>query len=155
MAMPMCSDGRSDMFERAPWNEAEYSKACFATWKVRPKFNMTLWEFGGRDLRGSSNIVFSNGLLDPWSAGGILRNMSDSVQAVLIPEGAHHLDLRSQNPADPASVRGARRLHRQHIRKWIKQHWRTAMHSAAQEGGRENRLLPEEPLFITSEEARR
>ncbi|KAK3918120.1 Lysosomal Pro-X carboxypeptidase [Frankliniella fusca] len=154
MAMPMCSDGRKDMFERAPWSWTEYSDACFRTWKVRPRFNMTRWEFGGRDLKGASNIVFSNGLLDPWSAGGVVRNMSDSVVAVLIPEGAHHLDLRGQDPRDPPSVRGARRLHRQHIRKWIKEHWRLDMHAhaAAEHGARENRLLPEEPIFSSGEE---
>lgn len=53
----------------------------------------------------------------------MVRNISDSVKAVLIPEGAHHLDLRAQNPADPVSVRGARRVHRQAIRRWVKQHW--------------------------------
>lgn len=56
--MPMCSDGRSDMFESSPWDETTYSDACFARWGVRPQFNMTGWEFGGRDFKGMSNIVF-------------------------------------------------------------------------------------------------
>lgn len=86
--------------------------------------------------------VGSNGLLDPWSAGGVVRNMSDSVVAVLIPEGAHHLDLRGQNPADPPSVRGARRLHRQNIKKWIKQHWSTSV-SHMEDDAHRNRLLPQ------------
>lgn len=124
MVMPMCSDGHFDMFERAPWDEASYAAGCFARWKVHPQFNLTRWEFGGRNLQGSSNIVFSNGLLDPWTAGGVVRSISDTVVAVTIPEGAHHLDLRAANEADPASVRNARGLHREHITKWIKQHRR-------------------------------
>lgn len=70
-----------------------------------------------------------------------MRNISDSVKAVLIPEGAHHLDLRAQNPADPPSVRGARRVHRQAIRRWVKQHWSwLAEDQPSAEDRRDNRL---------------
>merc|ERR1719347_2330715 len=30
--------------------------------------------YGGRNLDSASNIVFSNGLLDPWSSGGVLKS---------------------------------------------------------------------------------
>ena len=46
-------------------------------------------------------------------------NVSESVVSVIIPEGAHHLDLRSANPADPPSVVEARRVEKMHITKWI------------------------------------
>ena len=39
--------------------------------------------------------------------------------SVLIPEGAHHLDLRASNPLDPKSVIEARDVHKENIRKWI------------------------------------
>lgn len=33
------------------------------------------------------------GLYDPWSVFGVMEDVNDSVVAVIIPEGAHHLDL--------------------------------------------------------------
>lgn len=65
-------------------------------------------------------VFLSNGLLDPWSSGGVLYNLSSSTVAVIIPEGAHHLDLRASNPADPFSVRTARDVHRKFIRLWLR-----------------------------------
>ena len=63
---------------------------------------------------------FSNGLLDPWSSGGVLKSQSDSVVAIVIPNGAHHLDLRGSNKADPADVISARNLEKKYIASWIK-----------------------------------
>ena len=66
-------------------------------------------------------FFYSNGLLDPWSSGGILRSISGSVVSILIPEGAHHLDLRGSNPKDPVTVINARKIEKQFIKKWIGQ----------------------------------
>ena len=50
---------------------------------------------------GASKIVFSNGEYDPWRAGGILRNLSRTLVAVEVPQGAHHLDLMFAHDDDP------------------------------------------------------
>jgi lysosomal Pro-X carboxypeptidase len=65
--------------------------------------------------------VFSNGHLDPWSGGGVLKSVSPLLPSLLIPEGAHHLDLRSSNPADPISVQKVRQIEVINIHNWIKQ----------------------------------
>ena len=47
------------------------------------------------DIKSASNIVFCNGALDPWRDGGVLRSPKPgSLDAYLIADGAHHLDLR-------------------------------------------------------------
>lgn len=53
--------------------------------------------------------------------GGVLKNMSDSLVAVIIPEGAHHIDLMFSNKLDPPSVKQARAFELENIRKWIEE----------------------------------
>ena len=64
----------------------------------------------------------SNGALDPWSAGGVTQNITDSLVAVLIEDGAHHLDLRHKNPLDPPSVVQARNIEKGYIAQWVKEY---------------------------------
>lgn len=118
----MCSNGVNDMFRPAPWNIKEISDICYKKYGTRPVPNMVCKEYGCKDLPTATNIVFSNGLLDPWSGGGILWNLSATATAVIIPEGAHHLDLRAKNPKDPYSVIQARKYHEYNIKRWIKEY---------------------------------
>lgn len=110
-------DGEHDMFWAHNENMTEIRQHCLSTLGVEPRADWIATEFGG--TAGASNIVFSNGLYDPWSAGGVLRNISESAVAVIIPEGAHHLDLMFSDPRDPESVKAARRTELSHIRKWV------------------------------------
>lgn len=65
------------------------------------------------------SFCHSNGALDPWAAGGVTQSISDSLVAVLIEDGAHHLDLRHKNPLDPPSVVQARNLEKYYMARWI------------------------------------
>lgn len=47
---------------------------------------LLLLQWGGRNIAAGSNIVFSNGLLDPWHGGGVMDDVSKSLVAVVIPE---------------------------------------------------------------------
>lgn len=121
MVMPMCTDGVRDMFPPEEWNFQAFSDGCYARFGVRPRAEWAGTVYGGKDIAAHSNIIFSNGGLDPWSAGGVTHNITDSLVSILIPDGAHHLDLRYTNGRDPPSVRAARALEVNYFRKWIKQ----------------------------------
>lgn len=43
--------------------------------------------------RTSSNIIFSNGMNDPWSRGSVLRNISDSIVALVTKKGEDFIGL--------------------------------------------------------------
>jgi len=67
----------------------------------------------GMNFAGASNMILTNGALDPWSAGGVLSespgvDKSRGVHTLLIPGAAHHLDLRQPNTCDPNTVKNAR-----------------------------------------------
>jgi dipeptidyl-peptidase-2 len=115
------TNGVSDMFPVIPYNEQMREDYCKKTWGVNIRSEWTEIQYWGRNIQSASNIVFSNGLLDPWHRGGPLTNLSDTLIAVLIEEGAHHLDLRGSNPSDPPSVRYGRYLEIEQIIKWIEQ----------------------------------
>ena len=66
--------------------------------------------------------MFSNGLLDPWSSGGVLQNISESLVAVIIPEGAHHLDVRAALPSEPCLGHQVHRLHESLTLSFLSRH---------------------------------
>ncbi|XP_011863698.1 PREDICTED: lysosomal Pro-X carboxypeptidase [Vollenhovia emeryi] len=122
MVMPMCSDGNNDMFEPVDWNIVKYNNTCFKKYSVSSQPYLVCEQYGCKNFTNASNIVFSNGLLDPWTSGGVLRNLSESVVSILMPGAAHHLDLRASNSNDPYSVLLTRNFHRFSINKWIKEY---------------------------------
>ena len=67
----------------------------------------------------ASNIIFSNGALDPWRAGGVLTDINEDILVTLIPHSAHHLDLREPNEADPKELTDARTAFATLMQKWI------------------------------------
>ncbi|XP_071372461.1 lysosomal Pro-X carboxypeptidase [Centroberyx affinis] len=121
MVMPMCTDGIQDMFEAQDWNFQAFSDECHTLFGVRPRADWARTVYGGKDIASHSNIIFSNGGLDPWSGGGVTHNITDSLVAIVIPDGAHHLDLRYNNDYDPPSVRAARAMEVAYFKEWIMQ----------------------------------
>ncbi|ESO99078.1 hypothetical protein LOTGIDRAFT_207842 [Lottia gigantea] len=118
MVMPMCSDNTT-IFRPVEWNYTAISDNCYKQFKVRPRHDWINTNYWGKSLSSASNIIFSNGQYDPWISGGVTQSQSDTVVAIYIKYGAHHLDLRSANPLDTDSVKAARQQEKNIIRQWL------------------------------------
>ncbi|KAK9749852.1 hypothetical protein RND81_02G155200 [Saponaria officinalis] len=110
MVMPMSSNPDTSMFPAWNYNYTYEQERCRTSYGVDYK---TTWS------KSASNIIFSNGLLDPWSGGSVLQNISETVVALVTKEGAHHLDLRSSTPEDPDWLVQQRESEVRLIQGWI------------------------------------
>jgi lysosomal Pro-X carboxypeptidase len=72
------------MLYLAPWNLSYQVAYCAQTYDVIARPYWIPVSFGGYNLQGASNIVFSNGNLDPWSGGGVTRNITGAPSIVAI-----------------------------------------------------------------------
>ena len=61
------------------WDQGSYnlSEHCAASWGMTPRPSWAPVEYGGLEgWRAASNIVFSNGDMDPWSVYGLKEDVS-------------------------------------------------------------------------------
>jgi lysosomal Pro-X carboxypeptidase len=101
------------------------SQTCQQLYQVQPNPRWAEQRWGGFHIgdghTGVTNLIWSNGGLDPWHGGGFLRPFenTDELHWFFLPEGAHHLDLRGPHPADPANVTATRAAQETILRGWI------------------------------------
>ncbi|KAL6012825.1 hypothetical protein ACLOJK_003314 [Asimina triloba] len=135
MVMPMSSSEENSMFPAYDFNYSSYQDQCLQSYGVKPRPRWITTEFGGHKLTRSfcflvkdfkttlktfgSNFIFSNGLLDPWSGGGVLQNISESIVSLVTAEGAHHIDLRAATDDDPDWLVEQRKSEIELIKGWI------------------------------------
>ncbi len=75
----------TDMFPARSWDMKNLTDYCIAARDVRPRPTWLRTAFGGDTIsRSASRIIFSNGLLDPWHAGGFMTSLSPDLPAVII-----------------------------------------------------------------------
>lgn len=126
MVMPMTVSNES-MFPPSTYSYKDFGDECMEKFGVRPRPHWITTEFGGYRIkqvlkRYGSNIIFSNGMRDPWSRGGVLQNISSSIIALVTEKGAHHLDLRSATKEDPEWLVEQRNKEIEIIQSWIDQY---------------------------------
>lgn len=93
----------TDMFLPREWSLDWLTQHCMSRFGVKPapRTLPDLWGFDPNRLpHVTSRIIFTNGLNDGWSAGGIQNNLSDTLLAFNAPNGAHHSDLTHNWPSD-------------------------------------------------------
>ncbi|XP_057981109.1 uncharacterized protein LOC131166533 [Malania oleifera] len=127
-----CSDitirmgrGNNTLFGAAdPFDLNKYLKYCKNKYGVTPRPLWITTYYGGHHIKlilkkFGSNIIFSNGLRDPYSSGGVLEDISDSVVAVYTVEGSHCLDVSAAQKNDPNWLVLQRSKEVQIIKGWI------------------------------------
>ncbi|KGN60732.1 lysosomal Pro-X carboxypeptidase [Cucumis sativus] len=127
MVMPMTCSNQS-MFPPSKFDYEEFATDCKKKYGVSPRPHWITTEYGGERIeevlkRFGSNIIFSNGMQDPWSRGGVLRNISTSIVALVTEKGAHHVDFRSATKDDPDWLVEQRRQEVEIIHQWINEHY--------------------------------
>ncbi|XP_054816811.1 uncharacterized protein LOC129316416 isoform X2 [Prosopis cineraria] len=120
--------GNDTMFPPSPFNLKSYVRDCKKAYDVAPRPHWVTTYYGGHHIklvlqRFGSNIIFSNGLRDPYSSGGVLDNISDSIVAVHTVNGSHCLDILRAMPSDPKWLVNQREEEVQIIEGWITQYY--------------------------------
>ncbi|XP_027352833.1 lysosomal Pro-X carboxypeptidase-like [Abrus precatorius] len=128
MIMPVGGSNKESIFPESEWSYEARSSFCDSFFGVEPRPHWITTEFGGHSIervlkRSTSNIIFFNGLRDPWSGGGVLKNISKTIVAIVAKEGAHHVDLRYSTKEDPKWLKDVRKQEVQIIASWISQYY--------------------------------
>ncbi|KAG5043932.1 lysosomal Pro-X carboxypeptidase-like isoform X1 [Glycine soja] len=127
MIMPVGGSNKESIFPEYEWSYEARASWCDFFYNVQPRPHWITTEFGGHAIervlkRSASNIIFFNGLRDPWSGGGVLKTISKTLVAIVAKKGAHHVDLRFSSKEDPQWLKDVRKLEVNIIASWISQY---------------------------------
>ena len=94
--------GKNSMFPMRDWTLVWLNEHCRERFGVSPRPYKFVHEWHIDDLLNKTNtsrILFTNGLNDGWSVGGILESLSDTLPVINFENGAHHSDLSGVGPS--------------------------------------------------------
>ncbi|KAJ6720184.1 PROTEASE S28 PRO-X CARBOXYPEPTIDASE-RELATED [Salix viminalis] len=135
LVIPIGRGSNDTMFPADPFDLKEYIEECKRTFGVPPRPHWITTYYGGHHFkevlrRFGSNIIFSNGLRDPYSSGGVLENISDSILAVYTTKGAHCMDLLPATIGDPEWVVLQRNIEIEIINGWILKYYQDLLENS-------------------------
>ena len=92
----------ASMFPPRDWSMDWLDDHCQKRFGVKPDPYQLVrrWKFDNLVAANVTRILFTNGLNDGWSVGGIKTTLSESLIALNFPNGAHHSDLSGIGPTD-------------------------------------------------------
>ena len=115
------SGAPSDMFFSSPYNLTFLLEHCRLAWGVVPDLTWMTTRYALPSFRGSSRILFSNGLQDSWSGASLQQSPNAAADLVVlnVSDSGHHLDLFFAHPLDPPAVTAARLQEMAYVGKWV------------------------------------
>jgi len=135
LRIPIATNNVTDMFPAMSWSEEWVSGYCARRFEATPRPDLLPGRFGFMDPERlekiASRIVFTNGLRDGWSAGGLLHSLGKDLPALVMPNGAHHSETNLPSEDDTEDVVEARRLVEAHLRAWLSPSESSGSRSAA------------------------
>jgi Serine carboxypeptidase S28 len=120
-------NGETDMFfPPYTWSLDQSRLECQKMFGITATLDKQFDTFGGRDPKKDfssvSNLIFSNGELDPWIIGGITEPVSDKSTVIVIKDCAHCSDLHTPTTLDPPALSYAREQEIQIMKNWIREY---------------------------------
>lgn len=129
MVMPIGIGPKNPMFETQPYSWTQSMAYCKSQYGVLPRPHWITTYFGGQDIklileRFGSNIIFSNGLRDPYSSAGVLEDISKTVVAIKTKKGSHCMDILPANAStDPKWLVHQRKEEVKVLKGWIHKYY--------------------------------
>ncbi|XP_056684789.1 uncharacterized protein [Spinacia oleracea] len=103
MVMPIApGTSKRSMFPPQAFNLQDFMQSCKSNYNVMPRPNWITTYYGGHDMklvieRFGSNIIFSNGLKDPYSSAGVLHNLNNNIVALYTTEVHSRITLHGHS----------------------------------------------------------
>jgi len=123
LRIPIATNNVTDMFPPMPWSEEWVSEYCARRFEAKPRPDLLPGRFDFMDPerleKVASRIIFTNGLRDGWSAGGLLHSMGKDLPVLVMPNGAHHSETNLPSENDTKDVIEARRKVEAYLRAWL------------------------------------